>query len=354
LSNDVTISVPISTVGPLDTTNPPTDRPAGTLIEAINLGSRWWGPRIPNRADTWFGQRTTSGGGQSRYITFDGSTTYINAQTSGDSVRDLGTRWTIDAWFGLADVDEDLSTVAGSNLLTVFMWNVGLSGSTVPAIQINVGGPNGPGADERKVICYVRTTSARNTVGNTYTIKSTSLVPVNTSGSWTNEFSKITHVRLVRNGSDLRLYVNGVSEATQTVSATEPTEGSIGAAASYSIGYSAVGAGQNFIGIIPNVTLRTEAYLGPVVASQLVPQCPHADDVRISVCGTYHGLADRTVLDASDNQIHGKMYPALGSVSATWQVPGGAPVQGIGHYVNRSGKHITVAMIGGTLCKVYS
>ncbi len=353
MSNDVTISVPISTVGPLDTTNPPTDRPAGTLIEAINLGSRWWGPRIPNRADTWLGQRITTGSRQSQFLSFNGSTQYVYGVSLNDAKRDLGLRWTVDVWAGLADVDSALSTVAASNKLGVFDWSCGMSGSPA-AILIYVGGPNGPGADLKKVVCVVKTSSSPGVVGNTYTIKSSSTLSVNTSGSWVSDFDKIAHIRLVRDKANLYLYINGVLETTQTISATEPHQGTVGSPAGYGVGYASTGAAQSFIGIIPMVMLRTDAYLGPVVATQLVPQIANADDVRLCLALIDTGLARNAVLDSSDSQMHGTFEPTRATVSATWQVPGGAPIQGIGHYINRNGKHVTAAMIGGTLCKVYN
>lgn len=343
------VTVQLNTAAPLDTANPPTARPAGVLIEAQNLGSRWWGPRTPNRADTWLGRRITTGGRQSRFLTFNGSTQYAGGNLYADAVRDLGTTWTVDVWFGLADTDESLPTLAAHVRLNVFSWYaVAGVGTTDASIYIYLGGPNGSPADLRKITARINTTSARGTTANAYTVQSTSQVPVNT-GSWADNYSKITHVRLVRNGSDLRLYVNGVLEATTTVHETQPHQGDIGDLGGYTLADSAA-----FKGIIPRVVVRTSAYIGPVIDSNMFGQCPHADDVRLCVGAIDLGLAGDILRDSSNNHLHAKFTPTVATTSAPCRLPGSTPVQGIGNYVNRTGKECTVAMIGGSLNKAYS
>lgn len=345
MSNDVNISIPISTVGPLDTTNPPTDRPAGTLIEAINLGSRWWGPRIPNRADSWYGQFETDGSEQAQFMEYDGTSSQSIGRTMAEGIKNLGTSWTLDVWCGLKDAAADLAYANAYPKIPVFAW------ATTPLIYVWITSPmSASGGDPLGTIhVQVKTTDNAGSVLHTYELQSNVVMPVNTGG-WSSNFDKIRHIRVVRSGSSLAMYVDGVVADSDTVAADEAHYVAASMPATWLMGTFTGGSGY-FKGIIPCVSLRDGAHT-TTFDSGLQPQNPWAKDCRLHIGCVYSGRSGDVLIDASRSRMHGRHFPTTAAANQC-VIPSGAPIQGIGNFVNRSGKPVTAVMVGGKLVMGY-
>lgn len=339
------VTVQLNTAAPLDTANPPTARPAGVLIEAQNLGSRWWGPRTPNRADGWYGQLETTGSQQALFMEYDGTSSQSIGRTKSAGIKDLGTTWTLDLWAGLKDTAEDLAYANTYPKIPVFVWGLGpVSIYVWITSPLGVTGGNPLGS----INVQVKTSDRDGNVLHTYDLLSNVVMPVNTGG-WSTNYNKIKHIRVVRNGPDLVLYVDGVLADSETVAEDEAHFSAASAGATWLLGFKS-GDGY-FKGLIPAAVLRDGAHTG-TFDSNLIPQNPWSKDVRLHVGCVYSGKSGDVLVDASRSRMHGRHFPTTATANPC-VVPSGAPIQGIGNFVTRSGKPVTAVMVGGKLVRGY-
>lgn len=200
----------LSTTAPLDTANPSTDRAPGTLTLARDLNHRYWGPRVGSTAvDHPRDHSHTPCGPGEPYESNGTGGIGVQAFTHGDQ-RDLGTTWTLDVAFRAIDLSHTAKT-----LVQIFEWRLS---AALQAIEVYIKGP-GSGADEGKIRVVITPTAAADSPGTSVTLDGTTALSVGVD-------PQDKHVvRVVRDRGTVTLYVNGVSEDSDSISALQPHQG---------------------------------------------------------------------------------------------------------------------------------
>lgn len=325
--------------GDLDTSAPITDRPLGGLQRALDLHPRRWGPKdgCQSFARVWSGPGTAS-----LYDEFDlntGASTFGTGLSYEDQFRDLGTKFTLDLWFRLTTT----AYAAGKDKIGLYKFVVNASG----VIEVAIAGP--AHATPGRILVYIVTNPTRTTADTPVSFVGSTAITVGSTQADKH------HVRLVRDGANAYLYLNGVIDATETtLVATSQIFSTLGTTAAV------VGLGNLYIGTDPNVTLNGQIFgawlrdgaftSAPIEA--VMPCAPHAKNVHhaylgrdCSTSGTPHFFdAGRFAAHARVSGIGYAPNPANDDTA-----PAPARVQGVTSWNTRSNRTATAVVCGGLL-----
>lgn len=331
------INLPVR--GPLDTADPISDRPPGTLVEAIDLSPRYWGPRVGSLAFTriWEGPGTAS---LYDYITLKGTN---NARGLGRSYepqfRDLGTTFTLDLWFRIEEWTYAASAVE------VGIYEFSCSG--IGDISVGVYGGT-QGGNELKLKVGITTSASRSSPASTVTITGTTALSTGTT-----ELDK-HHVRVVREGATATVFLNGAQDGqTTSLSATNPINSGFNSPGNVILGISST-SDLSFYGRIFGAVLRDGAFdTHPI--EKVMPHDPWARTVRHYILGrdvTFGG--EHHFFDAGRFAVHPRLIYNSGSdYSVTSSNDNGFPapavVQGMRTWTSRYNRTVTSVMAGGAL-----
>ena len=326
--------------GDLDTADNVGDRPIGTLVEAKDVSSRFWGPRPGSQAFTrvWEGPGTASlydaiwlGGGSHGY-----HRSYEN------QFRDLGLKFTIDVWFRL----DEIAYASAVDEIGLYDFNVGARGDVSIGIH---GGTQGGNATKIRV--SIVTTPSRTTAASADVFTSTNTISYGTAQK--NKH----HIRLVRDGTTATLYVDGVQEGQTTSLANDPINAQQGDAAIVRTGR-AFNSDVDIKGAVFASILRDGAYTSDPIEAVL-PCAPWASNVHHYILGRSIDLGggEYHYFDAGRFAAHGRVLDAGGGEGVDYTVtssnddtaPAPAVVQGISSWTTRTNRTATSVLAGGVL-----
>ena len=174
--------------GPLNTSDPKSDRPPGTLLEAQDLAHRWWGPRRGRKTVAW------PIGSESRQVTPGRAA--INF-TSGDFVtgqivdyaQDIKDSFTLDIVLRLRQAP------AGSE--EIFQWRTASAADLIVRLHSSA--------------TYGRVQVFFNGISGGAHLTGSAIL-----ANGISDDTKIAHIRVVRDGTSAYLYVNGVLDDSAT------------------------------------------------------------------------------------------------------------------------------------------
>ncbi len=128
------ILVPLNVLAPLDTSNPLSSLPPGTLVTAEDLASRWWGPRLGGASLSQPHDYATAAKlpGPGDLLAFDGTDSYVSGVFASPEQRDLNDSWTLDLSFRATSVDHGTFDDA-----TIFRWELN---PALDAIKVTIRG----------------------------------------------------------------------------------------------------------------------------------------------------------------------------------------------------------------------
>lgn len=335
------LNIPVPVRGELDTRNPITDRAPGTLVTARDLHPSHWGPRRGSLAFTraWESPGTA--------LLYDGIQFTQSAATSTftglfeKSAKELGTKFTVDIWFRL----EDTGYAAGKN--SIGLWEHSISGSASSGIGISIFGP--AHASSGKVRVEVVTAPTTTTADTPVVLTSASSVPVGTAQT------DIVHLRVVRDGSGLYLYLNGTLDASTTsLVATSPIRQREEDHGTFRVARESYGPATaiEFKGRIYALVLRDGAFrTAPIEA--VPPENPYARNVHYYILGRNYDLNTSSdhLFDAGRFGLHPRLSAAGFAVTASNSnsAPANCRVQGFSSWTTRSGRQGTVVVAGGMI-----
>ncbi len=327
--------------GEIDTAMPIADRPHGTLVVATDLDSKSWGPRRGSQRFTgvWEGPGTASLYDE---ITFPGTgSNYAIGAVAGD----LGTAFTLDLWARVTDV----SGVTGTNAMGLYQFYVGGIG----ILDVSLRGPNH--ADHERVHVEITTSASRSSSDARVAFTGATRLSVGST-----QMDK-HHLRFVRDGATLTLYLDGVADgSTSSLAATHGLNSTLGQSAAVTLGTSFAHAdnGSTLLTVVPwkgqifGAWLRDGAFSTQPIEARM-PCAPRARNVRHAYLGRKHALGDSTgyVYDASRYGAHAKFqdtgWSASGAVDNAAPAP--APVQGIRSWQTRANRTASSVLVGGQL-----
>jgi hypothetical protein len=316
--------------GELDTAMPVGDRAPGTLVAAADVRHDALGPRRGSLAFTrvWEGP-----GVASLYdaITVDGSgASYCQGrgQSYEDAFRDLGTKFTMDLWFRYD------STTGATNLNILWKHQNGNG-----EVEVSVRGP--AHADHEKIVVLITTTPTRTTFDPLVSFTCSTRLSVGTAQT------DKCHIRLVRDGANAYLYLNGVLDgSTTSLVATSPIFAQqTTASGTWILGD--LGLRGRFFGcVLRDGAFRTE----PIEA--VMPCGPWNRNVHYYILGRRHALgATEHYFDAGRFSAHGRLVGTGYGVTAANDdaAPAPASVQGLATWTTRTNRTATSVMCGGLL-----
>lgn len=322
---------PLSVRGALDTENPISDRDPGTLVTALDLGHKWWGPRHGGKS---FGHPHNLTAADlprpGTLVGFGGAGSYVVGPFVSPDQRDLGTQWSLDLVFRADSVNHDTFDEA-----LIFQWVLKTTATTIKAITVGIRGTSA-GGDERKIRATITPTSAADTAATTKTLDGTTQLTVGTDQEDRH------HVRLVRDGATATLFVNGVSEATASgMSRSNGHEGSS------TVGQWVLGDATNpyFKGRIYYVRLRDGVFDTYPLRAYPEPAFPRTQTTKLQVAGSgTGGIVDDLSLFQSEG-----VETGTSAESEPDQWPLLTPVQAINHYTDLKGRVWNVVICGGMI-----
>lgn len=312
--------------GQLDTANPVTNRADGTLVEAIDVSPLWWGPRFGFTQQTWPNRVAGC------YL-FDGTDGYVSCVMRSKQQFNLPTAWTLDVVFRptLVSHSTDVS-------VPIFQWDL----NGVEAIGLYILANGESSGNRRKIRATVTPTSAPGVAGSGVTITGTTQQSVGTSMLNTH------HARLVRNGANLTLTVDNLTEATSTsLSATQRHEAAVAASTSCTAYLAtgrgiATGANHLFNGRIMRTLLRVGAATDPAKGFRDF-QFPEHPSVRFCQRGIY-GMDLSSFTGTLGISSSGTTLDT--ETPAPWS---GSPVQGGTYWKDSRGRGWNVVVTEGNL-----
>lgn len=337
-------AIRLNTRGLLDTAMPITDRDPGTLVTAQDVSSQYLGPR-PGMVSFARCGEGPGNGFLYGYVTFDGTDGTARALNSEDAQRDLGTKWTLDWWGRLTD--HTYAGASGKDFIPLAMHsaNPGLItlGLIGPADATHVG---------KVHISILNTASIGVASAATYTQRGSVAISEGTTQD------KNTHIRVVRSGSSVSIFTNGVLNSVgATTGAIVATEGIYVASSSpcvIGIGYPPTASyASAFKGRFYGACLRDGAFDAYPIETSF-PANFRGRNVHWFITGrritdgTYPHLMDISRFGTHAN-MGGTGFTFTASNDNDFPVP--APVQGIGSWTSRRQRRVVAAMIGGRLAR---
>ena len=343
----ILVPVVLPVTAPLDTAWPATNRPQGTLVSAIDVGHRWWGPRRGAKAFTWIGRLSPDtyqpGPAGASWYSFDGTNTYIKGETTKEQ-GDLGTQWTLDLVF------HPTENRAVNAAVAVLRWKID---NAIDAIDVGFYGSTH--AKAGKVYATVVATSSPGVPQGPATLESTTALTFNSSAIASGKSVRV-FLRLVRDGGTLTLYILGPFQ--QTVTATYPelakpygSVGTFGQHGAWFLGTDAgLGGNATFKGHVLRAVLRSGIYASrPRIVEHTYPRGP---DVLYAFTPwrviTATGKQDY-VTDQSSFGTHGFVNAPGSAAPSEVGFPWAKKVQAVGSFTDRSGVATSVVMVGGVL-----
>lgn len=338
-------NIVLDTKAPLDTANPPTDRDPGVLLEATDLHHRYWGPRKGGKQIAWPHNNATPPTPAPLLMPFDyASVTPSSIVGHTDAAqRDLGTKWTCDIVFRLANLD----STAGADVLSLFRWICWVSGANAYGLQIGV--YNTAHASAGKVYAKLTTTATPGTATAEFTLTGATTVTTGAGDTY------VHHIRVVRDGVGLYVYLDGTLDVSSTsLTSYYPTQGPTSSLEGYwSIGRDATDIGTPFTGDLYYICLRDGAFrtgpisptcpvyaTSPVVRLLLIPSV----FTQTSTDRGYSMIPDYSIYEA-----HGEIKGLRPTPAASTSFAYPKPIQGIGSWYDMKGVSGSAVMSGGVL-----
>ena len=332
------LPIPLNVRGDLDTANPVTDRAPGSLIAAADVHPRTWGPREGSKKFTgiWEGPGTAS-----LYdgVTFTGAASQLaEGRSFEEQFGDLGTKFTLDLWFRL----EATAYAAGIAKIAVFEF---LENTSASRISVSIWGPSE--TDHEKLYVAVKTSASRTTSDTLVAITGGTRLSVGTAQT------DKQHVRLVRDGATMTLFLNGQSDGVSTsLSATHGILRPVGDKAFWFAGFTQ-DAGATFKGRWYGAVLRDGAFnANPVEAT--MPSDPFAKNVHLYALGRNYALGgDAHLMDLSRFGAHGRVNGSPTFASSNDDTfPAPARIQGLRSWTDRNNRTVSTVAAGGQLSSV--
>lgn len=333
---DERYGLPLPVTGDLDTANPVGNRPYGTLVEAKDLSGRFWGPREGSQSFTrvWEGPGTAA---LYDNISLQASTdTYGLGQTYEPQFRDLGLSFTLDLWIR----SDGTSYATGNTTIGIYNFRAGSIGDISVYLLAD-----GAGANEGKILVQVITSETLIKADPAKSMTSSNTI---STGS---EQDKKHHIRVVRDGTTMTLYIDGVQEAQSTALLNSPINAAVDAPSTVYLGSTST-ADISFQGDIYGAVLRSGAY-DSLPIEGVMPHSPWAPNVHHYILGRNidFGGGDDHYFDAGRFAVHpriiGSSYTVTSSNDDTAPAP--AIVQGLTTWTTRTNRTATSVMVGGKL-----
>lgn len=337
---DRPLPISLDVRGELNTAYPVGDMPPGTLVAAPDVAHRALGPR---RGSGAFTQAMEGPGTASLYdaITLNGTNNARGlARTYEDAFGDLGTKFTLDLWFRL----EATAYASAVNRVGVYAFNSSGSGA---GIDVNVFG--GAHSDHERIEVRISTSPTRATAASVVAFTGATRLLAGTTQTHKQ------HVRVVRDGANGYLYLNGVLDgSTSGLAANDPINKVYGYPCDVLLGTSET-ADISFLGHVYGAWLRDGAFATQPVEARM-PHAPFARNVHHAYVGRSIALGgDVHFFDAGRFGAHARLIANSGAdYSVTSSKDNAAPapclVQGLKTWTTRTGRTATSVMVGGQLC----
>lgn len=330
------VPLPIPVSGPLDTTNPQSSVPEGTLIQATDVAHRWMGPREGH--STWNSVGAVSGAitNLPRAIyELDGTDDYWLHPYLAEQME-VGLQWTLDA------VIEPKAV--GSTSGTIFS----MGDSTHTDIHLRLLG-TGSGGDERKVRVTVHASTSGGASGSAISVTGTEQLALASAGTPLGDFSKLHHIRVTRNGTALSLKVNG-TEATGT--GVNPAVGHTYVGDGFYVGTHSTAANNYLGGWVHKVVLRAGVFTD---IRDGWFECVHPKHPSVLFCTPGHvpwhwaGGSTGLVAELSRFRNAGVTGGTPSTDNVSLPGPWAFPMQGISKMTTREGVIYNVVVCAGTL-----
>lgn len=337
------VPVIINPRGPLDTTNPVTDRLPGTLRTAVDVHPRYWGPRKGMKAFTRTWEESGSGI-YTNYYVYAGVDDSTFMLTDNAHVRDLGLKFTLDLWVRLNDITY-ASAKDNVGLITHDVYNGGyVAGTAVGYVRIKV---ITSGADAGKLKVLIKPTSSRGVAGTEVTFTTSTTLGVGTT------VEDRHHLRLVRDGATATLYKDGTSIGSTSSLAVQPILGSYTGQGSVELGVCVASPTEGFWkGEIFGAMMRDGAYSS--VFNSTLPSNASGRNVHYFLVSRQLSGSKDHIPDFSNMANHSVVIGGPSVTAATSNIPPiNAPVQGMTTWSNPAGKTITTVAVGGRIYSRY-
>lgn len=339
------IAIPVT--GPLNTADPSTNRPVGTLLQGIDASTKAIGPRRGMEQQTWPGRIPTSVSiytpGATPDFSFDGSSTYVKGTLAREQA-DLGNKWTLDLAF------HAFAARTTANAVQIFQWKIDSS-----IVAIEVGHYGSTHAQANRLYAIVKTTSSAGVVGATHTLVG-GVVPFAAVGSYVSGGAATrVMVRLTRDGTTLRM-TDSIG-ATDTDTSLTSGYGHAGTTTQSAFWYfgrdTTLGVSTTFNGLIHRVMMRDRLSEQSVIPLSMV-ECPFARSNSIRFSAGTALMTNVHVADHSSFGSHGLVSTpgTAPTINTERHYPLAKVVQGFGSFTDRDGIKQSMVLVGGLRCFV--
>ncbi len=318
--------------GPLDTTNPISDRPVGTLVEAANLASRWIGPRLGALSIAQARNTSVSAAAPrpvDDYYRFTGAADerlFRNMVLQQQYL--LPRSWTVDIVFAP-------EIMVGNSLVSIFSWT-SPSGDNDIIAKYHTQGSGTPR------VMQIEVNTQGGASGENVMLGTQPIIPGSVGAESQN------HIRIIRLRERLGFFVNGVLD--QEIAIVDNYHG--GGSAVWQI---AGGLGvPRFTGIVHRVIVRQGGILSGVEGYSDY-MFPMNDDIRLCVYGgrqikeSVAGTPVYHTRDYSRFGSDGKIDGTPDIIPALAEPPLRQAVQLITTFTDQRARRWNIYMVGGTL-----
>lgn len=326
------VNVPLNTRGTLDTTNPISDRAPGTLVTARDVAHRWWGPRLGGKIVSHPHSLTTNEPTPALdLIKFtSASNTQIRFNGIEDQHLNLPNKVTIDMVVQVASMSHTTADPLDVNLMLMY-----------PAFGIRLVSDN-DATNKRKVRMIVDGS------GGSDLSTTTGTTQLNVNSTYDARYQH--HIRVVRNGTSWKLYVDGTLEGSATVADVPADDYSVWLFGGSLAGASPAGefaAAQEFEGWINFV----HVYKGAATDGGSPGEIPFTrnEATLLHMVFTRGPANESNVRDLSRYRLDGAIANAGTYQGEKVSSPFKYPVQGMTSFEDADGKSWNVVMTGGTL-----
>lgn len=325
------IPIILDTQEELNTADPQTNRPSGTLVAAPDVHHHYWGPRVGTKAYTHALESSGSAMGYD-YITMTGGS--ATASSYNPQWRDWGTKWTLDLFFKLREY-----AYAGTTPIGIFEYQI----NSVSCLRIRI---LTTVADQGKIEVLVTPTGV---VGGTIT--TTAIDPL--AGSVPH-----VHLTVVRDGESITVYDQGVSIGTGSTSTTRGFTGTGTQTGDLTLAFNPTGTNIYFDGNIYAAVWRVGVF-NTLPFENYPPSDCRDMSIRSYLLGAdlSYGANAHSYWDLGPYQHHALLSGTSGVQFTTTAGPDNrnyfAPVQGFGTATTRDGKVMTTVIVGGYVYRSY-